>query len=89
MHVMDPHRRRLLVSAAGLSLSGLSACQRPESLVRVAGTSWVGYAPLYLARELGYLKNTKVRLLELTTAAASLMALAAGRWSGGGCGTLA
>lgn len=76
---MDLRRRLLLVSAASLSLAGLSACQRPEPLVRVAGMSWVGYAPLYLARELGYLKNANVRLLELTSSAASLMALAAGQ----------
>lgn len=79
MPVMDLYRRLLLASAAGLSLSGLSACQRPEPLVRVAGMSWVGYSPLYLARELGYLKNANVRLLELASNAASLMALAAGR----------
>ena len=41
MHVMDPHRRLLLASAAGLPLAGLSACQRPEPLVRVSGISWV------------------------------------------------
>ncbi len=79
MHLMDPQRRLILTSAAGLTLAGLSACQRPEPLVRVAGISWVGYAPLYLARELGYFNNAHLRLLELTSNAASLMALAAGQ----------
>ena len=60
---MDLHRRLLLVNAAGLSQSGLSACQRPEPLARVAGITWVGHAPLYLARERDFLKISSVRLM--------------------------
>ena len=79
MPAMDPDRRLLLASAAGLSLAALSACQQPEPLVRVAGISWVGYAPLFLARELGYFNATNLRLLELPSNSASLMALASGQ----------
>ena len=79
MRVRNMQRRLLMLSAAGLSLAGLSACQRPQPLIRVAGISWVGYSPLYLARELNFLKHASVRLLELNSNAASLMALAAGQ----------
>lgn len=79
MPTVDPDRRLLLASAAGLSLATLSACHRPEPLVRLAGNAWVGYAPLFLARELGYFSHTKIRLLELPSNSASLMALASGQ----------
>lgn len=76
MPVMHPDRRQLLASALGLSLAGLVSCQRSEPLVRVAGSPWVGYTGLFLARELGHFNNTSLRLLELTTASDSLLALA-------------
>ncbi len=79
MSGVDSFRRRLLASAAGLSLAGLSGCQRPEPLVRVATNAWVGYAPLFLARELGNFDTTNLRLLELSSNSGSLMALASGQ----------
>lgn len=79
MHRVDPNRRMLLASAAGASLAGLTGCQRPEPLVRVATNAWVGYAPLFLARELGSFDTANLRLLELSSNSASLMALASGQ----------
>ena len=79
MSVMHPDRRQLLVGMAAMSLGGLGACQRPEALVRVAGNAWVGYTPLYLARELGYFNHTGLRLLELDSNSNSLMALSSGQ----------
>ena len=79
MPALNPDRRLLLASAAGLSLATFGACQQPEPLVRVAGITWVGYAPLFLARELGYFNHTQLRLLELSSNSASLMALASGQ----------
>jgi len=79
MPATNPDRRLLLASAAGVSLAALGACQQPEPLVRVAGITWVGYAPLFLARELGYLNHTHLRLLEFSSNSASLMALASGQ----------
>jgi NitT/TauT family transport system substrate-binding protein len=46
--------------------------------MRVATNSWVGYAPLFLARELGYFDAAQVRLLELASNSGSLVALASG-----------
>lgn len=79
MRRVDPNRRMLLANAAGASLAGLTGCQRPEPLVRVATNAWVGYAPLFLARELGSFDTANLRLLELSSNSASLMALASGQ----------
>jgi NitT/TauT family transport system substrate-binding protein len=76
MPVQHPDRRQLLASVLGLSLAALGGCQRSEPLVRVAIHSWVGYGGLFLARELAYLNNPSLRLVEMTSATNSLMALA-------------
>jgi NitT/TauT family transport system substrate-binding protein len=44
----------------------------------VAGIAWVGYEPLFLARELGYYDDARLRLVELPSSTANLMALASG-----------
>lgn len=79
MGSVDQGRRSWLGAATGLSLAGLVGCEPPQLLVRVAGISWVGYAPLFLARESGYFDAANLRLLELPSNSASLMALAAGQ----------
>lgn len=43
-----------------------SACsEAPREPLRLASSPWPGYEPLYLARDLGYLDEQRVRLLEL------------------------
>jgi NitT/TauT family transport system substrate-binding protein len=79
VHSDDQIRRLFLAATAGLTLTGLSACQRPEPLVRVATNAWVGYEPLLLARDLGHFDAANLRLLELTSNSGSLMALASGQ----------
>jgi len=76
MPVQHPDRRQLLASALGLTLATLGGCQRSEPLVRVATHPWVGYCGLILARELAYLNSPSLRLVEMTSASSSLMALA-------------
>lgn len=78
---MNPLRRHLLAAGLGLplgSLTLLAGCAKPEPLVRVAGIAWVGYEPLFLARELGYYNDARLRLVELPSSTANLMALASG-----------
>lgn len=78
---MNVFRRQLLTASLGLPLAGLAslaACTRAEPQVRVAGIVWVGYEPLFLARELGYFNESRLRLVELPSNTASLMALASG-----------
>lgn len=50
----------LIVMAAAVA-----GCSRePHAPLRIGTNVWPGYEPLYLARELGYFKNTSVRLVE-------------------------
>lgn len=54
-----------LFLASFLSLS----CSNDSSHPLLIGTNvWPGYEPLYLARELGYLDNSKIKLLEYNSA---------------------
>jgi NitT/TauT family transport system substrate-binding protein len=78
MQRSDPSRRHLLLACLGLSLTGLLGCYRPEPLVRVASNAWVGYEPLFLARELGYLEGERLRLVESSSNTTNLLALATG-----------
>ncbi len=75
---MNNYRRRLLAAGLGLPFAGLAACTRPAPLLRVAGIVWVGYEPLFLARELGYYEAQSLRLVEMPSNTAGLMALATG-----------
>lgn len=51
-----------------LSLGILSACgERPQSTLRIGTNVWPGYEPLYLARELGYLPQDKIKLVEFSS----------------------
>lgn len=71
-------RRRLLGAGLWLSLAASLGCSPPRPKIRVAGIPWVGYAPLFLARELGHYQSSPLHLLESANNSASLMALAAG-----------
>lgn len=46
----------------------MAGCKPPPEPLRVVSTPWPGYEPLYLARDLGYLKDTSVRITEMPSA---------------------
>lgn len=46
----------------------LAGCQPPREPLRIVSSPWPGYEPLYLARDLGYLDPSSVRLNELPSA---------------------
>lgn len=71
-------RRRLLSVGLWLSLTISLGCSPPRPKTRVAGIPWVGYAPLFLARDLGHYQSSPLHLLESASNSASLMALASG-----------
>lgn len=73
-------RRRVLVAmgSAGM-LPALSACDWwPDSGLAVAAHVWLGYEPMFLARDRGWLDATRVTLLETRSAVDSIAALRAG-----------
>lgn len=75
---MDKHRRRFLAASALAPLVLVGGCSAPPPLTRVGGILWIGYEPLFLARELGLFDADAIRLVEMPSNTANLMALAAG-----------
>lgn len=75
---MDMCRRRFLVTSALAPLAFTGACSVPPPLTRVGGHLWIGYEPLFLARELGLYDPDTLRLVEMPSSTANLMALATG-----------
>jgi NitT/TauT family transport system substrate-binding protein len=60
----------------------LSACQSPEPQLRIGTNIWAGYEPLYLARNLGFYKDTQIKLIELSSASDVIHALRSGTLEG-------
>lgn len=58
--------KTVLVITLLLLLVACSPPQKPSPL-RIGTNVWTGYEPLYLARELGYLKPNRVRLVEFSS----------------------
>lgn len=75
-------RRHFLIASGGMALSCLPGCSGREPLLRIASHDWLGYQPLFLARELGYLGEDHARLVEMPSASYSLQALSAGNVEG-------
>ncbi len=50
----------------------------PQTTLKVGTNIWVGYEPLYLAKKLGYLKNTSIELVEFSNATQVLHAYKSG-----------
>ena len=81
------NRRTWLTKSSGLLLGvpalscGLLACAAPHEPVPVALNAWVGYALLHLVRELDFVREDEVRLLEFPSNTASMMALVNGQVS--------
>jgi NitT/TauT family transport system substrate-binding protein len=75
---MDSARRRFLVAGWLLPLALAGGCSEPPPLVRVGGITWIGYEPLFLARELGLYEADGLRLVEMPSNSATLMQLATG-----------
>ncbi|MFI9651798.1 ABC transporter substrate-binding protein [Guyparkeria halopsychrophila] len=71
-------RRQFLVTGALAPLISLLGCEAREPLLRVSGITWIGYEPLFLARELGLLPPERIRLIESPSNTNSLMQLASG-----------
>ncbi len=56
----------------------LAGCQPPAEPLRIVSSPWPGYEPLYLARDLGYLKETSVRITELPSSNLNMEAFSNG-----------
>jgi len=69
----------LLSSLLLLVIVIMAGCGKPPSEpLRIVSSPWPGYEPLYLARDLGYLDKTDVRLIELPSSNITLEAFSNG-----------
>jgi NitT/TauT family transport system substrate-binding protein len=75
---MDKGRRRFIAASALAPLALASACGSEPALTRVGAIVWIGYEPLFLARDLGLYDERRLRLVEMPSNTANLMALATG-----------
>lgn len=58
-----------------LLLLTLTACEKPTSPLKVGSNQWPGYESVYLARELGYLDESEIKLVEMPAASDVLQQL--------------
>ena len=74
-------RRMLLGTALATTLPGLASAQAPKTSLRIAHSTWLGYAPLYLGRDKGFFaaEGVDVQPILIEASSDSLAALAAGR----------
>jgi len=77
-------RLRIAALAAGMALTALSAGPAAATEMKLGMTTWVGYGPLFLAKELGYFKDGGLDVeLEIIEESSLYMAsMAAGRLQG-------
>lgn len=75
---MNKGRRRFLAASALAPLALVGACSGQQPLTRVGGILWIGYEPLFLARELGLYDADVLRLVEMPSNTDNLMSLATG-----------
>lgn len=68
---------RHLVAVGGTTLTlPLAGClEEPQPALRVASNQWLGYEPLYIAREQGLFTADQITLIEFTSASAIMRAM--------------
>ena len=70
-----------------LILLSLSSCSSPSKLpLKISATTWVGYTPLYYAKEKGWLKDINIRLINVVSLSENMYLYKAGS-SDAYCGT--
>jgi NitT/TauT family transport system substrate-binding protein len=55
-----------------------SSCSKKDEMLKISATTWVGYAPLYYAKEKGWLKPLNIKLLHVSSLSENLYLYAAG-----------
>ncbi|MDT3707547.1 MAG: ABC transporter substrate-binding protein [Thiobacillus sp.] len=75
---MDKGRRHFLTASVLVPWMFASACSNQPPITRVGGSLRIGSEPLFLARELGLYGDNILRLVEMPSNSANLMALVTG-----------
>lgn len=67
-----------MLVAICLALVVSSCAPVPQQNIRIATNVWPGYEPIYLARDLGYLDDMGIQMVEMTSTTSVLQALRGG-----------
>ena len=59
------HMKIITATLAVIAIGLVAACSPPSEPLRIVSSPWPGYEPLYLARDIGYLKSSNVRISEM------------------------
>lgn len=83
-HCLTHSRREFLVWTGAVACApALSGCnQLIDQPITIASHTWVGYEPMFLARDKGWLDSRQAQILETRSATESLLALKEGRVNG-------
>jgi len=65
-------KKYFLISILYLNLTG--CLEPPQDVLKIGSNLWIGYEPLYLARNLGYLSPKKVRIVDYQSTTESMLA---------------
>jgi NitT/TauT family transport system substrate-binding protein len=65
------HKFLLVIFLLSSSLF-FSSCSEKEKTLRVSATTWIGYSPLYYAKEKGWLKPLNIKLLHVSSLSENL-----------------
>ncbi len=71
-------RRHLLLASAATSYLGLWGCGQRFAPLTVSAHTWIGYEPLFYARQQGWMADILAKLNEVPDASSSMHALVAG-----------
>jgi NitT/TauT family transport system substrate-binding protein len=70
---------KLFLVSCFLTLSlFISSCFKKDETLRISATTWVGYAPLYYAKEKGWLSPLNIKLLHVSSLSENLYLYDAG-----------
>lgn len=70
---------RTTLFAIAIAILACACSTKPAAQLSVGANLWIGNAPLYLARDLGYFQNQSLRLIELGSSKQVLEALRLGK----------
>lgn len=73
---------RLLLILLSMSFL-LQGCSPPQEPLRLGTNLWLGYEPIYVAREKGWLQEDQVRILEFSSSTDVMRGLRAGTLDAG------
>ncbi len=74
---------KTILMIAIIALTGLTGCSpQPEPRIKLITNSWIGYSPLFYAKEKGWLKPLNIELSTIVSLGESMMIFKTGHFNG-------